>query len=196
MQHLRLALAAGTGLDAGVACSRGHAGCSRGRKRRLGRTVGRVLLLREEPRSQSGAESGKGVTATGANGSVPHWTNASGQFGAAAYTGFGVGWFNATSKGPTDRRKNYFFGGTTTARRRRAPRTSRESEARAGCRTCRGNRPRAGRLHGRPPPSLETPSGDPPRPGRTHESYARLSRSRRRASAALSGRPRRRACER
>jgi hypothetical protein len=55
------------------------------------------------------------VTATGANGAVPHWTNASGQFGAAAYTGFGVGWFTATSKGPTDRGKNYFFGGTTTA---------------------------------------------------------------------------------
>ena len=55
------------------------------------------------------------MTATGANGAVPHWTNAAGQFGAAAYTGFGVGWFNATSKGPTDRGKNYFFGGTTTA---------------------------------------------------------------------------------
>ncbi len=62
-----------------------------------------------------GADLGKGLTATGANGAVPHWTNVSGQFGAAAYTGFGVGWFNATSKGPTDRGKNYFFGGTTTA---------------------------------------------------------------------------------
>ncbi len=62
-----------------------------------------------------GAESGKGLTATGANGAVPHWTNTEGQFGAAAYTGFGVGWFTATSKGPSDRGKNYFFGGTTTA---------------------------------------------------------------------------------
>ncbi|HEX4517974.1 MAG TPA: hypothetical protein VH063_00195 [Gaiellaceae bacterium] len=62
-----------------------------------------------------GAESGKGVTAAGANGAVPHWTIAAGQFGAAAYTGFGVGWFSSTSKGPADRGKNYFFGGTTTA---------------------------------------------------------------------------------
>jgi hypothetical protein len=62
-----------------------------------------------------GAESGRGLTAPGANGAVPHWTSTAGQFGAAAYTGFGVGWFSATSKGPTDRGKNYFFGGTTTA---------------------------------------------------------------------------------
>jgi hypothetical protein len=61
-----------------------------------------------------GAESGKGLTAAGANGSVPHWTNVAGQFSAAAYTGFGVGWFNATSTGPKDKGKNYFFGGTTT----------------------------------------------------------------------------------
>ena len=62
-----------------------------------------------------GAESGKGLTATGVNGAVPHWTGTEGQFGAAAYTGFGVGWFSATSKGPADKGKNYFFGGTTTA---------------------------------------------------------------------------------
>ncbi len=62
-----------------------------------------------------GAESGKGLTATGANGAVPHWTSTEGQFGAAAYTGFGVGWFTASSTGPSDRGKNYFFGGTTTA---------------------------------------------------------------------------------
>ena len=62
-----------------------------------------------------GAEAGKGVNAAGAEGNVPHWTNAAGQFGAAAYTGFGVGWFNATSKGPKGKGKNYFFGGTTTA---------------------------------------------------------------------------------
>jgi hypothetical protein len=61
-----------------------------------------------------GAESGKGLTAAGANGAVPHWTNVAGQFSAAAYTGFGVGWFNATSAGPKDKGKNYFFGGTTT----------------------------------------------------------------------------------
>jgi hypothetical protein len=62
-----------------------------------------------------GAELGKGLTAVGANGAVPHWTNSAGEFGAAAYTGFGVGWFSATSKGPKAKGKNYFFGGTTTA---------------------------------------------------------------------------------
>ncbi len=62
-----------------------------------------------------GAESGRGLTATGASGSVPHWTNTQGQFSAAAYTGFGVGWFSASSKGPADKGKNYFFGGTTPA---------------------------------------------------------------------------------
>ena len=62
-----------------------------------------------------GAELGKGLTAPGANGAVPGWTNAAGQFGAAAYKGFGVGWFSVTSMGPKDRGKNYFFGGTTTA---------------------------------------------------------------------------------
>jgi hypothetical protein len=62
-----------------------------------------------------GAESGKGLTAPGENGAVPDWTNTEGQFGAAAYTGFGGGWFSASSAGPADRGKNYFFGGTTTA---------------------------------------------------------------------------------
>lgn len=61
-----------------------------------------------------GAEAGKGLTAPGTSGAVPHWTNVAGQFGAAAYTGFGIGWFSATSKGPADKGKNYFFGGTTT----------------------------------------------------------------------------------
>jgi len=61
----------------------------------------------------SGAEAGKGLTATGTEGAVPGWTNTAGQFGAAAYTGFGVGWFTASSTGPKDRGKNYFFGGTT-----------------------------------------------------------------------------------
>jgi hypothetical protein len=62
-----------------------------------------------------GAEAGKGLTATSTEGAVPDWTNAAGQFGAAAYTGFGVGWFTASSTGPKDKGKNYFFGGTTTA---------------------------------------------------------------------------------
>ena len=62
-----------------------------------------------------GAESGKGQNAAGETGVVPGWTNTAGQFGAAAYTGFGIGWFNATSTGPKDRGKNYFFGGTTPA---------------------------------------------------------------------------------
>jgi hypothetical protein len=62
-----------------------------------------------------GAEAGLGVTADGATGAVPGWTNVAGQFGAAKYTGFNVGWFSAKSKGPADRGKNYFFGGTTAA---------------------------------------------------------------------------------
>ena len=62
-----------------------------------------------------GAEGGKGQNATGETGNVPGWTNTAGGFGAAAYTGFGIGWFTATSKGPANRGKNYFFGGTTTA---------------------------------------------------------------------------------
>ena len=62
-----------------------------------------------------GAEAGLGQTAAGAFGSVPSWTITAGQFGAAAYTGFGVGWFSATSKGPKGKGKNYFFGGTTPA---------------------------------------------------------------------------------
>jgi hypothetical protein len=62
----------------------------------------------------SGAESGAGLTSPGTSGTVPHWTNVEGQFGAAAYT-FAGGWFSATSKGPADKGKNYFFGGTTPA---------------------------------------------------------------------------------
>jgi hypothetical protein len=62
-----------------------------------------------------GADGGRGQNQPGEVGAVPGWTNTAGQFSAAAYTGFGVGWFTATSKGPTDRGKNYFFGGTTTA---------------------------------------------------------------------------------
>lgn len=63
----------------------------------------------------AGAELGKGLTSAGANGAVPGWTSTAGQFGAAAYVGFGVGWFSASSQGPKDRGKNYFFGGTTPA---------------------------------------------------------------------------------
>jgi hypothetical protein len=62
-----------------------------------------------------GAEAGLGLTQPGAFGSVPGWTVTAGQFGAAAYTGFGIGWFNTTSKGPKGKGKNYFFGGTTPA---------------------------------------------------------------------------------
>ena len=61
-----------------------------------------------------GAELGRGVTAVGAFGSVPGWTIAGGQFGAASYT-FPNGWFSARSQGPKLRGKNYFFGGTTEA---------------------------------------------------------------------------------
>jgi hypothetical protein len=62
-----------------------------------------------------GAEGGRGQNASGETGNVPGWTNTAGGFGAAAYTGFGIGWFTATSMGPKNRGKNYFFGGTTTA---------------------------------------------------------------------------------
>jgi hypothetical protein len=61
-----------------------------------------------------GAEAGAGITAVGAYGAVPGWTNEAGQFGAASYT-FPNGWFSKTSKGSPKRGKNYFFGGTTTA---------------------------------------------------------------------------------
>ena len=60
-----------------------------------------------------GAESGAGITAVGAFGAVPGWTNTAGQFGAASYA-FPNGWFSANSKGSPARGKNYFFGGTTT----------------------------------------------------------------------------------
>lgn len=59
-----------------------------------------------------GAEAGAGITAVGAFGAVPGWTNEAGQFGAASYT-FPNGWFSKTSKGSPTRGKNYFFGGTT-----------------------------------------------------------------------------------
>jgi hypothetical protein len=60
-----------------------------------------------------GAEAGAGVTAVGAFGAVPGWTNEAGQFSAASYT-FPNGWFSKTSKGSPKRGRNYFFGGTTT----------------------------------------------------------------------------------
>jgi hypothetical protein len=62
-----------------------------------------------------GAEGGVGQNNAGETGNVPGWTNVAGQFGAAAYNGFGVGWFSIRSKGPKTRGKNYFFGGTTPA---------------------------------------------------------------------------------
>jgi hypothetical protein len=61
-----------------------------------------------------GAEAGKGQNEPGEVGAVPGWTNTAGQFGAAAYSGFGTGWFSTASKGPKNKGKNYFFGGTTT----------------------------------------------------------------------------------
>ena len=62
-----------------------------------------------------GAEAGKGLNAANETGAVPGWTNTAGQFSAGLWTGFGIGWFSAASKGPTDRGRNYFFGGTTPA---------------------------------------------------------------------------------
>jgi hypothetical protein len=61
-----------------------------------------------------GAEAGRGLNAVAASGAVPVCTNVAGEFGAAAYSGFGVGWFSAASKGPQNKGRNYFFGGTTT----------------------------------------------------------------------------------
>lgn len=61
-----------------------------------------------------GAEAGLGITAVGASGAVPGWTNVAGEFGAASYT-FPNGWFSARSMGPKNRGKSYFFGGTTAA---------------------------------------------------------------------------------
>jgi hypothetical protein len=60
-----------------------------------------------------GAEAGAGVTAVGAYGVVPGWTNTAGQFGAASYP-CPNGWFGKSSNGSTKRGKNYFVGGTTT----------------------------------------------------------------------------------
>jgi hypothetical protein len=60
-----------------------------------------------------GAEGGAGITAVGAYGAVPGWSNEAGQFGAASYT-FPNGWFSKNSKGSPKRGRNYFFGGTTT----------------------------------------------------------------------------------
>jgi len=60
-----------------------------------------------------GAEAGAGITAVGAYGAVPGWSNEAGQFTAASYT-FPNGWFSKTTKGSPKRGKNYFFGGTTT----------------------------------------------------------------------------------
>src|SRR6478672_7878580 len=62
-----------------------------------------------------GAEAGKGLNAANETGAVPGWTNTAGQFSAGLWTGFGIGWFSAASKGPADRGRNYFFGGTTPA---------------------------------------------------------------------------------
>lgn len=62
-----------------------------------------------------GAEAGVGQHNAGETGNVPGWTATPGQFGAAAYNGFGVGWFSTRSKGSKTRGKNYFFGGTTPA---------------------------------------------------------------------------------
>ena len=64
-----------------------------------------------------GAEGGAGITAVGAFGALPGWTNEAGQFGAASYT-FPNGWFSARSKGSPKR-------GRTTSSEARQPRPSR-----------------------------------------------------------------------
>ena len=68
--------------------------------------------LREEPHQEPRRGGRRGITAVGAFGAVPGWTNEAGQFTAASYT-FPNGWFSARSKGSPKRGKNYFFGGTT-----------------------------------------------------------------------------------
>src|SRR5687767_14463280 len=82
------------------------------------------------------AEAGAGITAVGAFGAVPGWTNEAGQFGAASYT-FPNGWFSKSSKGPPKRGKNYFFGGTT--------RTAVEAKATIGKQTIKLPAAAAGR---------------------------------------------------
>ena len=94
---LALAVAAALTLAA-VASSAPSAGCT---------FCGKNLI------KNPGAEAGRGQNAPGEVGNVPGWTSTAGQFGAAAYTGFGVGWFTVSSKGPKNKGKNYFFGGTT-----------------------------------------------------------------------------------
>ena len=96
---LALAVAAALTLTT-VASSASSAGCT---------FCGKNLI------KNPGAEAGRGQNAPGEVGNVPGWTSTAGQFGAAAYTGFGIGWFTATSKGPKNKGKNYFFGGTTPA---------------------------------------------------------------------------------
>ncbi len=97
---LALAVAAGALALAASASARPATGCS---------LCGKNLI------KNPGAEAGRGQTAPGETGNVPHWTSVAGQFGAASYTGFGSAWFSAASAGPKDKGKNYFFGGTTPA---------------------------------------------------------------------------------
>ena len=78
----------------------------------------------EEPDTKSVAESGAGITAVGAFGAVPGWTNASGQFGAASYA-FPNGWFSARSKGSPAPGKNYFSVGRRRKPSRPRPRSAR-----------------------------------------------------------------------
>ena len=74
-----------------------------------------MRVLRQEPDQEPRSRGRQGTERHRRDGQRSRLDEHGGQFGAAAYTGFGIGWFTATSKGPANRGKNYFFGGTTTA---------------------------------------------------------------------------------
>ena len=101
--------------NGGAARRRDGARGPRGRRRRLGGASRRLLVLRQEPGAQPRRRVRQGPDRDGHERRRAALDEHRGQFGAAAYTGFGVGWFSASSKGPVDKGKNYFFGGTTTA---------------------------------------------------------------------------------
>ena len=62
-----------------------------------------------------GAEAGAGITAVGAFGAVPGWTNEAGQFGAASYT-FPNGWFSEELEGLAEARQELLLRGDDDGR--------------------------------------------------------------------------------
>jgi hypothetical protein len=72
-----------------------------------------VRHLRKNLIKNPGARAGAGVTAVGAYGVVPGWTNTAGQFGGRVLH-VRERLVRDVVEGLADARKNYFFGGTTT----------------------------------------------------------------------------------